>query len=488
MESIKPFLRRFPPYLWLANRYRTLRRLVAYPETARVGDVNYDDYWDAKAQEGLGKLSRFRRTRAEALASVIRPGSKVLDLGVGDGAILKYLVDTLGIEAYGLDISPKAVEYCRSIGLNVDLADINEPIGAAIADHYDYIIMSEIIEHIPDPEALLNRLRDRATALIVSVPNTGYYQHRLRLLLGRFPLQWVVTPGEHLRFWTVVDFRWWISAGGRPSSGFVSRTRSHTRGSRSCGVCGRTCSDRGWSTCWRMGRGRQVMAETPKYHKAAIFDPATAHPDDAHSILMRLIPRGSRVLELGCASGYLSGYMENALSCHVTGLEADPAAVSIASTRCSEVHQVDLDAPDALEAARTSGPYDVLLAAAVLEHLKNPETVLEAARDLLKPEARAIVSLPNIANWRFRVKLLFGQFDYTDYGVMDRTHCRLYTVRTGQALLEETGYVVEALHVAGSGPQNILNGLARRWRKPEPRPFLPGLFAYELIYVARKAN
>ena len=209
MTALKTILRRFPAYLWLANQYRTLRRLYIYPETARIGVVDYDDYWDAKAGSGLGHLSSFRLARAEALARVIRPGSCVLDLGVGDGAILKYLADRLDLDAYGLDISPKAVEYCRSIGIKADLADINAPIGGTIADHYDYIIMSEIIEHIPDSEALLDRLRSHATTLIVSVPNTGYHQHRLRLLFGKFPLQWVVTPGEHLRFWTVVDFRWW---------------------------------------------------------------------------------------------------------------------------------------------------------------------------------------------------------------------------------------------------------------------------------------
>ncbi len=210
MHAIKPVLRRFPPYIWLANRYRTLRRLFTYPDTAHVGVVDYDAYWETKAPgSAMGGLSPFRRARAEALASIISPGSKVLDLGVGDGAILKYLVDHRQVDAYGLDISAKAVEYCRSIGLKVDLADINKPIGDGIAEHYDAIIMSEIIEHIPDPERLLDALRDRATRLIVSVPNTGYHQHRLRLIFGKFPLQWVVTPGEHLRYWTVSDFHWW---------------------------------------------------------------------------------------------------------------------------------------------------------------------------------------------------------------------------------------------------------------------------------------
>ena len=205
-----------PIYLWLANRYRGLRRLFAYPDTAQVGEVDYDDYWDGKAQSGLGILSPWRLRRAQVFAGVVARGDRVLDLGVGDGALLAYLIEQKDIDGCGLDISPKAVAYCRERGLNVGLADINRPIGEVLAEHFpqvsafDYIILSEIIEHIPDPESLLQSLRQYASkGIIVSIPNTGFHQHRLRLLMGRFPLQWVVTPGEHLRFWTRADFRWW---------------------------------------------------------------------------------------------------------------------------------------------------------------------------------------------------------------------------------------------------------------------------------------
>ncbi len=231
-------------------------------------------------------------------------------------------------------------------------------------------------------------------------------------------------------------------------------------------------------------RRMTISAPPPKYHLDHIYDPNTARPNDAHSLLMRLIPQGARVLELGCASGYLSGYMEIGLGCRVTGLEADPNAVRIAAARCSEVHQVDLDMPDALAAARESGPYGVLLAAAVLEHLKYPERLLQQARDLLTDDATLIVSLPNVANWRIRLDLLRGRFDYTDYGVMDRTHLRLYTLKTGRDLVEGQGYTVTGLHIAGSGLQNTLNRLSRRVNRPAPPPVLPGLLAYELIYVA----
>ncbi len=213
MASLKRTLRQSalrPLYLWLANRYRTWQRLTGYPATARVGVVDYDVYWDSKAKRVMGQLSAWRLRRAQVFASVVEPGDRVLDLGVGDGALLKYLIDERGIDGYGLDVSQQAVDFCREHGLNVDLADINQPLEAYISEPFDYVILSEIIEHLPDPESLLNNLRPHIRkGLIVSVPNTGYHQHRLRLLTGKFPLQWVVTPGEHLRFWTRADFHWW---------------------------------------------------------------------------------------------------------------------------------------------------------------------------------------------------------------------------------------------------------------------------------------
>ena len=198
------------PYLWAAGRYRALRKLFRYPKTARVGVVDYDDYWDKKAQAGMGKLTRWRLRRAQVFAALVAPGDRVLDLGVGDGALLKYIIEQRGVVGYGLDVSPKAVEFCRAQGLNVDLADVNRPISETVREPFDYVILSEIIEHLPDPESLLDSLRPIVRkAILVSIPNTGFYHHRLRLLFGRFPLQWVVTPGEHLRFWTRADFHWW---------------------------------------------------------------------------------------------------------------------------------------------------------------------------------------------------------------------------------------------------------------------------------------
>lgn len=218
-DDIKKRLRESPLsplYLWLANRYRGIRRLFVYPETAKVGAVVYDTYWDAKASTSLGQLSPWRRRRAAAFSRLVETGDAVLDLGVGDGALLEFMIDERQISGYGLDVSPKAVEFCQARGLNVLLYDINRPIADALEVFpgvaFDWVILSEIIEHIADPETLLLSVMPLVRkGIIVSIPNTGFHQHRLRLMLGRFPLQWVVTPGEHLRFWTRADFRWWAS-------------------------------------------------------------------------------------------------------------------------------------------------------------------------------------------------------------------------------------------------------------------------------------
>jgi methionine biosynthesis protein MetW len=227
---------------------------------------------------------------------------------------------------------------------------------------------------------------------------------------------------------------------------------------------------------------------SPKYDLANIFEPKTAHPDESHSIQMRYIPEKSRVLELGCATGYMSAYMEQALGCQVTGLEYDEASAKIARERCHEVFVVDLDKADSLAPAQNSAPYDVALIANVLEHLKYPERVLRDVHALLKPDGRLIVVLPNIAYWQVRLRLLLGKFDYEEYGVMDRTHLHFYTVKTGRELLENAAFELEEFRIAGSLVQNSLNKLARHFNRPLPKPIVANLFGYELIYIARRRD
>jgi methionine biosynthesis protein MetW len=223
---------------------------------------------------------------------------------------------------------------------------------------------------------------------------------------------------------------------------------------------------------------------TPKYHLDGLFDPARANDHDSHAIQARLIPPNTRVLELGCASGYMSGYLERAKNCRVVGVDYDPLAIQIAQTRCYKALQIDLEQPNALHAVQADAPFDVLYMANVLEHVRSAESILQQAKALLAPNAIVILVLPNIAHWQVRLQVLRGRFEYQDYGIMDRTHVHFYTVDTARALLVSQGYRVETLHIAGSFVQNQLEKIFRR----SFAPILPNLLAYEMIFVAKLSH
>jgi protein-L-isoaspartate O-methyltransferase len=152
------------------------------------------------------------------------------------------------------------------------------------------------------------------------------------------------------------------------------------------------------------------------------------------------VPAGARVLEVGAHTGYFSAAL-HARGATVTALELDPAAAAEAARHADRVVVGDVE--DAAVRARLGGPFDVVLFMHVLEHLVDPWTVLRATRALLAATGRAIVLLPNVACWRIRKALfLHGAFEYEDTGILDRTHLRFFTLETGRALLETSGWTV----------------------------------------------
>ena len=135
---------------------------------------------------------------------------------------MKYFKDKADIRGIGVDIDEKSIERVRSLGLEAIKMDINDLENIKNLPEVDYITGFEIIEHMPNPEQFVYRLKDKAKkGFIFSTPNTGYYAHRLRLLFGRFPLQWIAHPGEHVRFWTVKDMKFWVRAIGFRLSKFI---------------------------------------------------------------------------------------------------------------------------------------------------------------------------------------------------------------------------------------------------------------------------
>ncbi len=181
----------------------------------KITNMNYDTYW------------RFRHTHTSAglkkrdgiISGLIEPESSVLDLGCGDGRLLEFLQQTKKSRVLGIDISDEALKVAKNRGVPVVKADITSA-SFVISQEYDYIILSEVLEHFSFPEIVMREVSGKYNkSLLITVPNIGHLRYRMRLLFGRFPECWKWHPGEHVRFWTKRDLVIWLE---RSDNGFPS--------------------------------------------------------------------------------------------------------------------------------------------------------------------------------------------------------------------------------------------------------------------------
>ena len=194
---------------------------------------------------------------------------------------------------------------------------------------------------------------------------------------------------------------------------------------------------------------------------------------ETHKYIVSQVPGGSTVLELGPATGYMTREL-TARACIVDAIERHPADAEIARQYCRSMVVGSLEDPSVFE--RLNGPYDVVIAADVLEHLTNPERVLRMVGMRVRPSGFVLISLPNIAHWRMRLSLLAGRFEYTETDLLDRTHLRFYTRSSALGLFREAGYLVREI-VVPPPPVSRIRGLHALVRRT-----LPTLFSVNFIY------
>jgi SAM-dependent methyltransferase len=147
------------------------------------------------------------------------------------------------------------------------------------------------------------------------------------------------------------------------------------------------------------------------------------------------------VLEVGCATGYMSNVLARRKGCRVTGIELDPTAAAEASAYCERVIVGNVETLD-LEEHLGDERYSAVLFADVLEHLGNPAAVLRRVRPFVAEGGSVVASIPNIAHISVRLALLGGEFRYRELGLLDNTHLRFFTRESIVDLFESTGYVV----------------------------------------------
>jgi methionine biosynthesis protein MetW len=156
------------------------------------------------------KIALSGRPDFEAIAAWVRPDSTVLDLGCGDGLLLKYLMQTRNIRGYGIEIADENIAACVKNGVNVIQSDLERGLAGFDAGSFDYVILSQTLQAVRHTEEIVLELLRVGREGIVSFPNFGRWDQRLQVLRGRMPVsdalpyQWYNTPNVHL--FTIHDF------------------------------------------------------------------------------------------------------------------------------------------------------------------------------------------------------------------------------------------------------------------------------------------
>ena len=145
------------------------------------------------------------------VAEMVEWGSRVIDIGCGDGTLLKILAETRDVDARGIELSQAGVNQCVAHGLSVVQGDADSDLVNYPDDAFDYAILSQTIQATHRPRHVLEELLRVARHVIVSFPNFGHWQIRAQILLGgrmpvtaNLPFEWYDTPNIH--FCTIKDF------------------------------------------------------------------------------------------------------------------------------------------------------------------------------------------------------------------------------------------------------------------------------------------
>lgn len=155
-------------------------------------------------------MSNGLRPDLALIADWVAPGSQVLDLGCGDGALLAYLQAAKGCRGYGVEINDAQVLACLRAGVDVIQQDIEAGLGMFHAPSFDVVVLSMAIQMTHQTERVLREMSEVGGEGIVSLPNFGHWSHPWAILRGRMPVsrelpyEWYNTPNLHMA--TVRDF------------------------------------------------------------------------------------------------------------------------------------------------------------------------------------------------------------------------------------------------------------------------------------------
>lgn len=183
-----------------------------------------------------------------------------------------------------------------------------------------------------------------------------------------------------------------------------------------------------------------------------LFEPTSKNNPWVH--LFELIPKGARVLDVGCSSGNFGAVLIHEKRCKVVGLDIDKQDIKKAQANLSAAHVRNIETDDIADL----GLFDVVVFADVLEHLMNPVAALEKVKTVLKKGGRIAFSIPNMAHISIRLQLMEGFFEYTPIGVLDRTHLHYYDELEVKHIFAEAALRIDHINpVTWTYPESVLS-------------------------------
>jgi len=162
--------------------------------------------------------------------------------------------------------------------------------------------------------------------------------------------------------------------------------------------------------------------------------------------IKRYIPEKKSILDVGGGFGALAEEFKkkNNMVCNIDSSEI---AIQESKKRNIESYVADITNYALLPKEILGKKFDMIVFADILEHVYDPLSVLKIYTALLENNGKVIISVPNVATWTVRLKLLFGSFTYTDTGTLDRTHIRFLTKKTLRKMVEIAGYKIEKFDI-----------------------------------------
>ncbi len=240
---------------------------------------------------------------------------------------------------------------------------------------------------------------------------------------------------------------------------------------------------------FRYKRTVQSVADYPEYTEYFTHYPIKKSKYSSHYFLRKLVGQGQTVLDVGCGEGFFAEQLKQEDN-RIVGVDA----LSEPKVKVFERYfqQNINDGLGAIPTRLNGQQFSRVVLADILEHLTTPEKVLSDVHAVLSPTGLVLISLPNVVNLTIRLSVLLGRFNYTERGILDKTHVRFFTRKTARQFLEQNGYeivreqatIMPLELVLGLSPNNVvmktviylLAFLTALW---------PTLMGYQFIFVAR---